>query len=135
MKKRIFCFVMMVALCFAGASEAAAPKKLSVQQNRMKACAGQYRAKKIPKHDYRKFMSQCLRKNPAAPAAKAKAATAAVPAAIPASAPAEVPAPPSHVLVTTSPPASSIPMIQVPVIVSPASAVQTAPLAPVPVGK
>ncbi len=139
MKKRIFCLTMLLSLCLAGAPVAAAAKtkKVTAQQNRMKACAVQYHEKKIPKHDYRKFMSQCLRKNPKAPAAataKAKTVTLAAPAS---SSPAAAPGVGDAVgtKVYTTPPASSVPIIQVPVIVPAGSAVQSAPLAPVPAAR
>jgi len=136
MKKGLICFVVLLSLCLSSgpAAAAAKTKKMTAQQNRMKACAVQYHEKKIPKHDYRKFMSQCLRKNPKAPtaaSAKAKTVTLSAPAAPPPAA-SPIAADAVGTKVYTTAPASSVPMIQVPVIVSPGSAVQSAPLPPVP---
>ncbi len=99
MKKVFICCVMLVALLGASASHAAAPKKMTAQQNRMKMCAVQYHEKKIPKHDYRKFMSQCLRTHP-------KDAKAKIPSAVP----------PTPIGPMAAPAPSAGPVIQVPSI-------------------
>ena len=45
------------------------------QPSKMKLCANQYHQQKIPKNQYRSFMAQCLKKDPARAAMAAKAAT------------------------------------------------------------
>lgn len=47
----------------ASAAETAASPKENPQVNKMRACAQEYRQRSIPKNEYRKFMSFCLKKD------------------------------------------------------------------------
>ncbi len=45
------------------AAESAGTAKENSQTNKMRTCAQEYRQRSIPKNEYRKFMSFCLRKD------------------------------------------------------------------------
>lgn len=51
-------------------TEAAAPKKLTPQQEKMKACNAEAREKALKGGDRKAFMRACLKKERSAPAAK-----------------------------------------------------------------
>ena len=66
--------ILTLALLLPVAAHAANP------QSKMKMCADQYHEQKIPKHEYRSFMSRCLKKDSARAAPAPKLADTAAPA-------------------------------------------------------
>jgi hypothetical protein len=86
MKKLLLTLAVICTMAMPAMAADATTKATSAQGNKMKACAAEYHEKKIPKSEYKSFMSSCLKKDSKA------GETAAAPTAAPESAAATTPA-------------------------------------------